>query len=232
MDEIKVLGALGAGAALMYFLDPDRGRRRRAIVRDQIVHAAHKTSDAMDATSRDLTNRARGVVADLRGRFNADDPVSDDTLRERVRARVGAVVGHPSAVNVEVQDGRVTLSGPILAEDVDRLLRRVAAVRGAREVDDRLEVHAEPGNVPGLQGRRRRPRGGEVFELWQENWSPTARLLTGAAGLILLASGLRRFDGLGLSIAATGLGLLSRAATNTSLTRGAEAVLARGGERY
>jgi hypothetical protein len=232
MDETKILGALGAGAALMYFFDPDRGRRRRALVRDQLVHAAHKTSDAVDATSRDLTNRARGVVADLRGRFNADEHVSDDTLRERVRARVGAVVGPASAINVDVQNGCVTLSGPILTDDADRLLRRVSAVRGVREVENRLEVHAEPGNVPGLQGRRRPPRGGEVFELSQENWSPAARLLTGGAGVIFILAGLRRFDGIGVSIAAAGLGLLSRAATNTSLTRGAEALFARGGEGY
>jgi hypothetical protein len=214
---------MAAGAAAMYVLDPQMGGRRRALVRDQLVHAAHKTSDAVDTTSRDLTNRARGVVADIRGRFNAGE-VSDSVLAERVRARIGAVVGHGSAIDVRVEDGRVVLSGPILAEDVDRLRRRVRAVRGVQEIDDRLEVHTVPGNVPGLQGRPRRPRGGEVFELWQENWSPTARLLTGVTGIVMVAMGLRRADLIGLSVAATGLGLLSRAATNTSLARGVESV--------
>ena len=230
MNGLRFLGFVGAGAALMYFLDPNTGRRRRALVRDQVVHAAHKTGDAVDATSRDLKNRARGVVAELRGRLDGRE-VSDETLQERVRSRVGAVVGQASAIQSSVRDGRVTLSGPILAEDVDRLLRRVRAVRGVKEVDDRLEVHAEPGNVPGLQGQRRRPRGGEVFELWQDHWSPTARLLTGVAGVVLIAGGLRRLDSFGFSIAAAGLGLLSRAATDVPITRAAESLGLRGAER-
>jgi len=57
----------------MYFLDPDQGRRRRAMVRDQMVHAAHKTGDAVDATSRDIANRAKGAVAELRGRLKDTD---------------------------------------------------------------------------------------------------------------------------------------------------------------
>ena len=221
MDLLRVLGGAAAGAALMYAFDPDTGRRRRALVRDQLVHAAHKTTDAVDTTSRDLTNRARGVVADIRGRLHGAE-VSDDVLTERVRARIGAVVGHGSAIDVAVDGGRVALTGPVLAEDVDRLRRRVRAVRGVKELDDRLEVHSVPGNVPGLQGRPRPPRGGEVFELWQENWSPAARLLTSVAGILLIATGLRRFNLIGLSVAVTGFGLLSRAATNTSVSRGVE----------
>lgn len=220
---LRLLGSIAAGAAVMYVLDPDAGRRRRALVRDGLVHAAHKTTDAVDTTSRDLTNRARGVVADLRGRFDGSD-ISDERLAERVRARVGAVVGHAASIQVAVTGGRVVLSGPILAEDVDALLRRVRAVRGVKDVDNRLEVHAEPGNVPGLQGRPRPPRGGEVFELWQENWSPAARFLTGGAGIFLVVTGLRRLDVVGLSVAVAGLGMLSRAATNTSLARGVDAI--------
>lgn len=223
MDTLRLFGAVGAGAALMYFLDPNTGRRRRALVRDQVVHAAHKTGDAVDATSRDISNRARGVVADLRGRLDGGD-VTDDTLTERIRARIGAVGGHASAIQASVSEGIVTLSGPILADEIDRLLRRVRAVRGVRGVEDRLEVHAEPDGVPSLQGQPRRPRGGEVFELWQDHWSPTARLLTGVAGAALIVAGLRRLDHMGFSVAALGLGLLSRASTNVPLARTAESL--------
>jgi hypothetical protein len=202
-----------AGAAVMYFLDPDRGRRRRALVRDQVVHAAHRTQDAVDATSRDVANRARGVVADLRGRWRAGE-VTDDVLGERVRARVGAVVGHASSIEVAVSDGRVTLSGPVLEDEAPRLLRRVRNVRGVREVEDRLTVHAEPGNVPGLQGRPRRTRGGEVFELRQERWSPAARFLAGFAGALVTVWGLRRGGVIGNAVAAAGLGLTTRSFTN------------------
>lgn len=215
---IRLLSAAATGLGLMYFLDPDQGRRRRALMRDQMVHAAHKTGDAVDATSRDIANRAKGAVAELRGRLR-DTDVSDDVLRERVRARVGAVIGHASTIDVEVVEGRVTLSGPVLAHEVDRLLRRVGAVRGVKSLDDRLDVHADPGDIPGLQGRARAPRGGEVLDFMQNNWSPTTRLVTGAAGAACVTWGLRRFDVLGITLAALGLGLLSRAIANIPISR-------------
>jgi hypothetical protein len=214
----SVVSGVAAGLGLMYFLDPAQGRRRRALVRDQMVHAAHKTGDAMDATSRDIASRAKGAVAELRGRFQHRE-VSDDVLRDRVRARVGAVIGHAGSIDVDVTDGHVTLRGPVLAHEVARLLRRVAAVRGVQEVHDRLDVHAEPGNVPGLQGRPRAPRGGEVLELMQRRWSPSTRFLTGVTGVGLAAWGLRRRDGIGFALATVGLGILSRAIANVPIAR-------------
>lgn len=61
----RVMFGAAIGAGIMYLLDPDGGRRRRALVRDQLVSAGHKASDAVGATSRDMTNRARGVVAEI-----------------------------------------------------------------------------------------------------------------------------------------------------------------------
>jgi len=187
----RALTVAAAGAGLMYLLDPDGGRRRRARVRDQLVSAAHRTGDTVDATSRDVTNRARGVVAELRSRL-ANPRVSDEVLHARVRSRMGSVVGHAGAIEVGVDDGRVTLRGPILADEVDRLVRRVAGIRGVREVLNQLDVHDEPGNVPFLQGRP--PRRGDVFPLLRSSWSPTARLfgfLLVMAALALLARAAR-----------------------------------------
>ena len=182
-----LLGAL-IGAGVMYLLDPVGGRRRRAVLRDQLVSAGHKTSDAVGATSRDVTNRARGVVADLRGRLRREH-VDDDKLRERVRARIGSVVGHGGALETHVSDGRVTLRGPVLSEELERLLRRVRGVRGVEEVLSELEVHESPGTVPALQGRPRPMRAGEVFDLLPTGWLPTSRLM-GMAGAVLVAAGL------------------------------------------
>jgi CBS domain-containing protein len=70
----------------------------------------------------------------------------------------------------------------------------VSRVAGVSHVENRLDVHEEPGDVPGLQGGpSRRPRG-DAFALLQSNWSPTARLVTGAGlaamGLAFLGRGL------------------------------------------
>ena len=184
----RVLLGAALGAGFMYLLDPDGGRRRRALLRDQIVSAGHKTGDAVGATSRDVTNRARGVVAELRGRLRRAH-VGDDKLRERVRARVGSVVGRAAAIETHVSDGRVTLRGPVLGEEVERLMRRVRGVRGVEEVVSQLEVHDEPGNVPALQGRPRPLRAGEVFDLLPTRWLPSSRLM-GMVGAVLAVAGL------------------------------------------
>ena len=59
---LTILYGIGIGAALMYILDPDQGRRRRALLRDKLVSMSNKTSRAVGRTSRDLRNRAQGVV--------------------------------------------------------------------------------------------------------------------------------------------------------------------------
>jgi hypothetical protein len=50
----------------MYVLDPERGKRRRAMARDKAVAMANQTGRAFAKTSRDLNNRAKGVAADVR----------------------------------------------------------------------------------------------------------------------------------------------------------------------
>jgi len=54
------------GALAMFILDPEQGRRRRALVRDKAVHYGHEVSDLASGASKDLRNRARGVVAETR----------------------------------------------------------------------------------------------------------------------------------------------------------------------
>ena len=55
------------GAVAMYYLDPDRGRRRRALVRDQAVHLTHETEHLLNRKARHYRNRANGIVAEARG---------------------------------------------------------------------------------------------------------------------------------------------------------------------
>lgn len=211
-----VLTGLGLGASLMYLLDPERGRRRRALVRDRIAHAARMSEDAIGATGRDVAHRATGATARLRGmRHRA--PVDDRVMVERVRAKLGRYVSHPRAIDVDAFEGRVTLRGPILQAEVKRLLREVNRIPGVREVVPELEEHKEAGNVPALQGGTK-PQGG-VSEIWQRQWSPTTRLLTGTTGMALAGYGASRRDAPGALLAAAGLGLLARAATNLEARR-------------
>src|SRR5215216_5482946 len=98
--ELALLGGVGLGAALMYSLDPDRGRRRRARVRDKVLSAAHRAPDAIGTTARDVRNRARGLAAEVGSMYAAAAEVADDVLVARVRSKLGRFVSHPHAVEV------------------------------------------------------------------------------------------------------------------------------------
>lgn len=213
MNIASLLVGAGAGAGLMYLLDPDLGNRRRALMRDQLLKARHLTEDAMDATSRDMRNRARGVVAELRARLIPED-VTDDVLEERVRARLGQTVRYARSIETSVADGAVTLRGPVLADDVARVVRRVGQVPGVKSVDNRLDVHAEPDGVLGLQGAR--PSTGEVLEL-PGQLTPAASLAAGLGGALLALWGLRRLSTAGVPVATIGMALLARGVRNPAL---------------
>src|SRR5262249_24223535 len=161
------LGGIGLGAGLMFMLDPDRGRRRRALVRDQMTHAARLLARATGATSRDLTHRIYGAMAESGNLFRREE-ISDDVLTDRVRARIGRSVSHPHAISVTVNNGHVSLSGPVLAHEEPRLLSGVSSVRGVKGVENVLTVHTEAENISSLQGGR--PRTGDRFALMQTNW--------------------------------------------------------------
>jgi uncharacterized membrane protein len=218
MDYRKILMGGGLGAAMMYLLDQQAGRRRRAVIRDKAVHGAHVTQEATGKISRDARNRIHGFTSGIKRAFSKEE-VDDRVLTERVRSDLGTVVSHPGSIQVTAENGLVKLSGVVLAAEVDNLIKQVKSVRGVRDVVDELDVHTESGNVPGLQGEGSRRLSGARFELAQENWSPAARFLTGAAGAGMMSYGLinRRLPG-AVALAA-GLPLFARALTNMSFRR-------------
>lgn len=215
MNTTQIVGTgLGLGAGLTYFFDPQRGRRRRASVRDTMTHVAHVTGNAVGKTSRDVSNRVRGFVSEVPRTFKGAT-VSDEVLVERVRAKLGRVISHPRAIGVTAVQGRVTLSGLILSSEVDRLLKAVSAGRGVAGIENRLEAHEDATDIPSLQGGTL--RSGETSEFMQTTWSPTARLLAGVAGGALALYGMRRRGIIGASLGLLGGSLFTRGLTNLEM---------------
>ena len=215
MTRGLLLGA-GLGAAAMFLLDPARGKRRRALVRDKLALATRKTGACIEVTTRDVTNRTLGWYSEIKSRISSEQP-EDSVLVDRVRAKLGHVVSHPGAIHVTAQNGTVTLSGPVLADEVSHLLSCVKWTAGVQKVNNNLDVHEEAENHPALQGGRERT--GSRFAWLQENWSPTARLLAGTAGASLAVYGGVRRNALGAGLGAAGLLLMTRGITNTGLTQ-------------
>jgi uncharacterized membrane protein len=205
-----------AGAGITYFLDPERGARRRARLRDVMVHNAVLTRRAAGATARDAFHRTYGTAASL-GHLVRRETVDDAVLVARVRAKLGRVTSHPHAIVVSAGNGIVSLRGPILVHEADGLIQAVRKVRGVSDVRDELERHETAGNIPSLQGGRVPP--GVRVDVLQESWSPTTRCMVGTAGGVLaLAGGIRR-DGAGAILALVGAGAVARAITNLPLRR-------------
>jgi osmotically-inducible protein OsmY len=134
---LRLATALAAGAAIMYYFDPATGRRRRAMAREKGVSAGHEVEDFARSRSKRVADRLQGAVARTRARV-ANAPVDDDRLRERIRSRLGRLVQHPGAVEVQVRDGHVVLGGTAPMDEIDRLVEAVAGMPGVEEVDNRL----------------------------------------------------------------------------------------------
>ncbi|HYZ86710.1 MAG TPA: SRPBCC family protein [Bryobacteraceae bacterium] len=215
---LSVIGGMALGSGLTYFLDHSRGRRRRAVLRDKVASLASHAGDTLRKASRDLSNRGSGAVANVRSALrHSEERPENQVLEARVRSKMGRVVSHPAAIHVFADSGRVTLRGPILADEVDALLRMIRCVDGVQEIDNQLDAHDQARNIPSLQGGSTRP--GQVPELWQSNWTPALRVLAAATGGALAAYGLSRRGPAGAVAGALGAGLLVRAVTNMDTTR-------------
>ncbi|MGQ0814743.1 MAG: BON domain-containing protein [Gemmatimonadota bacterium] len=134
-ETIALLAGVGLGAAIMYFVDPHRGKARRHMLADQTAGALRDAGRDLEVTRRDLRNRAQGVAAELRQHVE-DDVVSDPQLVERVRAELGHHVDSIRRLEISATNGEITLTGSIPADQHDEILRVVDKVRGVRQVYD------------------------------------------------------------------------------------------------
>jgi uncharacterized membrane protein len=153
----------------------------------------------------------------VRSRFTREE-VPDEILCERVRSRLGYAVSHPGAIEVSALSGRVVLSGAVLERDYVRLLRTVWAVRGVADVEDRLAVYESAAGISALQGGARAPES--RFGPLQGRWSPSLRVIMGAAGGALLINAFAgRRSALGFLGGLGGAALIARSGTNMPIDR-------------
>lgn len=214
MKKEKIAGILagsyGAGALTMYLLDPQRGKRRRAELRDSWIHTKSETAKFIGRFGRDLANRAEGAMAGAQHIFQHEAP-SDYVLEKRVHSALGRVLSHPSAVEVSATNGTVFLTGWILADEADDVDKVVASVEGVNDFTSYLHTTDRPEHIPALQGGV--PRG-HVPEFLQQRWSPTSRVLAACAGAGLAVYGRYRWGSVKNPATAAGFALLLRSALN------------------
>lgn len=138
---IRLAVAFAAGAAAMYYLDPEGGRLRRARVRERGGDLRHKLEAAAQAGARRRAERMHGTVVPERTRVRTQ-PVDDALLRDRIRSRLGHVVAHSSTLLVDVEAGHVVLGGAVAVDEIEPVVHAVVEIPGVRSVDNRLSVQA------------------------------------------------------------------------------------------
>jgi len=198
----------------MYLLDPDRGARRRNTLRDKLFRAYRESEEGIQKTAEYVRNRARGIAAETRAAMSSEE-ISDETLVARIRSAIGRACSHPHALRITARDGFAIVSGPILADEAGRVISTINRVRGVRDVENHLEPHATPADVPELQGPGRHLRSG----FRRQNWSPWNRLWVGLGGAALAGSGFARGGLLGIGTILGGGWLLLRSLTNLPARR-------------
>lgn len=207
-----LLTTIGLGAGLMYFMDPQQGARRRAMVRDKANRFVNDIDGSLETAVEDARNRARGVLSEMTARLS-DQGAPDWILEERVRSNLGRLARHARAVSVRADGGRIHLSGPVLRDDEDAIVKAALRTRGVHGVENQLQVVDSPANIPALQGEpsaQRQPRP----DWQQQNWSPATRLLSSVGGSLLTLYGLTRRGVAKPVLSTAGLVLTARGMTN------------------
>jgi hypothetical protein len=61
MKAMRLLQGIGIGAALMYALDPQKGRERRESAREMVSSLMNNTNDTFCAVSNDMSGRVQSL---------------------------------------------------------------------------------------------------------------------------------------------------------------------------
>jgi hypothetical protein len=106
---------------------------------------------------------------------------TDHVVAGQVRAELGRVSSHPQVIDVQVNNGEVTLRGPVLNTEVMDILTGVESVSGVRAVRYELDGYESAEKMPSMHGTD--GVGDEMTELRHHRWAPAARAAV-TAGLV------------------------------------------------
>jgi hypothetical protein len=64
-----ILVGVGAGLGLMYLLDPERGARRRALIRDKAIGLKNDVAQMAEKQATHMRNKAHGLLHEAKSSF-------------------------------------------------------------------------------------------------------------------------------------------------------------------
>jgi uncharacterized membrane protein len=182
------------------------------MVIDRANRFVNNVDESIDIAVQDARNRARGVLSEMTARLS-DEDAPDWILEERVRSNLGRLARHARALDVRADGGRIYLTGPVLPEDEDSIVKAALRTRGVQGVENQMQVVNNPKDIPALQGEPS-PQRRAVPDWQQRNWSPATRLLSSVGGSLLTLYGLTRRGVAKPVLSTAGLVLTARGVTN------------------
>jgi osmotically-inducible protein OsmY len=148
--KLSQLFYMGIGAGLMYLLDPHAGNQRRAALINNVNRLANQAGQGGGKNEGYVADKTAEGWAANKERLGVT-MVSDEVLGARIRANLRKAVSHPQAINVQVIEGDVVLTGDILAREVQPLIDYVKSIEGVRNIDNRMNVYESADGVPSLK---------------------------------------------------------------------------------
>ena len=148
---MKLLALVGGlGAALAYFLDPQNGRRRRAMARDRGLAFFRRLGRRSERMGRMAAAEAYGVTQKVTHLREEEKPQPDDvTLARKVETEIFRDPDVPKGqINVNAENGKVVLRGQVeRPEMIDDLEDKVRKIQGVQEVENLLHLPDAPAQM-------------------------------------------------------------------------------------
>jgi osmotically-inducible protein OsmY len=149
VSKVKGLGLLlvgaAGGAAASYYLDPDRGRSRRAETGAQIGATLRDSADEVRRQASYQAGQVKGVAAETAG-LGTGGELDDRTLKHKVETEVFGRPGFPKGkIVVTAHDGIVGLRGEVPTLEVrEEILRETQKIPQVRGIEDLMHLPGDP----------------------------------------------------------------------------------------
>ncbi len=144
------LGGSGIGLLVMFFFDPQSGKRRRHLVRDRTLAFFRRIARSTARFGRRQRSYAYGLSRRaLHVREQEKPGIDEVTLARKVETVIFRDADVPKGqINVNVEDGIVFLRGEVKSmEQYDRLERRARGIKGVRDVHNLLHLAGQKAPV-------------------------------------------------------------------------------------
>jgi len=140
----------------MYFLDPDRGKRRRNMARDRVMATARDVQRETEQRARYATSTAEGMAQrvqhDLSTASSTPAALDDYTLTQKVESELFRDPNiDKGRININAENGVIVLRGEVRQPDeINSIEVRVRRIEGVQAVDNKLHLPNTP--APGGAG--------------------------------------------------------------------------------